>query len=222
MDCLISKISSFSGDLKKLCLEDESNPIVIAGALDDATGKEWRGWDAETLVDFLKLPKDAIKQLDKIMAVQVALTNPDVFEDWHLFVHCNSAFNHRRASFEWLDAPSYLELAWTCTVLNALNRGNSYQPGVLRFVTAICAHDGLVFFPWIGGDGFDLCEQEWSKGWIDPELCKIVSEVKNHWRTGALEKLQPSDVSDTNPVHVQVAKIVNAYEYIRRNSGINR
>jgi hypothetical protein len=215
MDFLISKTASFVGDLKELCHDESSNPIKLARALDDATGKEWRDWESESIFNLIKFKPDSIQQIDKVLAVQVAVTNPDVFDDWALFHHCNTAFNHRRCNFDWLEQPSYIELAWTCTVLNELNKGHSFGPSVLRYLTAACANDGLIYFPWIGGEGLDICAQPWGKGWIDPELCKLVPEMKSAWNAGIFKELKPSDVDDKDPRHVQFSKIVNAQEYIR-------
>lgn len=203
--------------LKTLVHTSETNPLAIADAMDTATQKEWRGWDPVSLWDYLETPEDDIAQKDKILAVQVALTNPDVFEDWQLFSHVNSAFNHRRCDFEWLQECSPLELAWTCSCLRALSR-NQFGPDVLRYIGAVCAEDGTTYFPWTGGDGILFCEdpyREWFRGLVDPVNCEIASRVREHWKSGALAELAPSTVNESDPFHVQMAKVVAAQSYIR-------
>ena len=210
----VTKVATPRTDLKTLCRDPQANPILIAQALDDATSKMWRDWEPETIRDLVGLPESAVQQSDKIMAVQVALTNADVFDDWHLFHHVATAFNHRRASFNWLDMLSYIEAAWAAYVLRALNTGQIFGPGVLRYLTAISAHDGLVFFPWIGGDGLNVCQS--GKGWIDSGLQPLAEKVMKHWHDGGLRNLSSSEVDDKDLLEVQLAKIVNAQEYIRK------
>ena len=152
------------------------------------------------------------------MAVQVAMTNPDVFEDWHLFLPVCTAFNHRRANFEWVDQPSYLEVAWACVCLRGLEGQHQFGPGVVRFIGAVCIVEGLVYFPWTGGEGIHLCEGatgEWARGLVDPELCKLGGEVRTRWEAGELQELEPSDISEDDSLQVQLAKIVAAQAYIR-------
>lgn len=191
--------------VKELCKNPETDPVVLVHALDQASGhghNGWRDWDPEMIATFAGLTRKDVQQLDKIMAAQVAVTNADIFDDWHLFHHCAVAFNHRRANFNWLDRISYLEAAWACECLNQLAPAHSYGPGILRYLEAVCRHDGLLFFPWVGGDG--LCLKH-----------ELSSKLKNMWEQGAIKDLGPSEVDDTNILHVQLAKLVNACEYIR-------
>jgi hypothetical protein len=191
--------------IKELCQNPEADPVALAHNLDQACGVThdgWRNWEPEMLASFTGLSRKDVQQMDKLMATQVAVTNSDVFEDWHLFHHCAVAFNHRRANFNWLDRISYIEAAWACECLNQLAPAHSYGPGILRYLKAICQHDGLVFFPWVGGDGLSIGHE-------------LVTKVKTAWDAGSIKELAPSDVDDTNILHVQLAKLVNACEYIR-------
>lgn len=204
--------------LKEAVKQQTANPLTLASLMDEATSREWRDWLPETVREFVKLGDSEVQQLDKLMAVQVALTNPDVFETWPLFLSCVVAFNHRRVNFEWLDKPSILELAWGCTVLNKLAPGGSYGPEVLRCIGAAMIEDGLVFFPWTGGDGYALGEGpgEWAKGLIDEEtVSELVKAVRASWRSGELTDLEPSEVSPTNAFHVQLRELVAAQSYIK-------
>lgn len=214
----VAKPAGTVSELRALCLEPEVNPLALAAALDSATSEEWRDWESETIRDFVSLPKDEVRCLDKIMATQVGLTNPDVFEDWHLFLPVCSAFNHRRSSFEWLDLPSYMEAAWACIVLRGLNNQTQFGPGVFRFIGSLCIVEGLVYFPWVGGDGLSLCRGdmgEWAKGLVDEDLCKISTELESHWNAQELQELTPSEINEQNPLEVQLAKLVAAQAYIR-------
>lgn len=203
----------------RLAAFPEVNPLALASALDEATAREWHDWEPEMLRDFLQLPEDAVQQLDKVMAIQVGITNPDVFSDWDLFLHVCSAYNHRRASFEWIDQPSYIEAAWTCVCLRNLNGEHQFGPGVIRFLGAVCILDGLVFFPWTGGEGISLCEGvtgEWASGIVDPELCKLSGQIRDLWEAKQLQTLEPGeDIQDDDPLHAQLEKIVAAQAYFR-------
>jgi hypothetical protein len=206
-------------DLKKLCAEPEANPLAIAKALDTATQYEWRDWEPAMLRSHIGLAADDSQAMDKVMACQVAKTNADVFADWHLFHHVATAFNHRRAHFEWLEPLSIPELAWACKVLRLLNVSQDFGPGVLRYIGTTCVVEGLIFFPWTGGKGLHLCEEphvSWTRGLVDADLCSIGSEVRKRWANHELQDLEYEDaVDDSDPLHVQIQKIVAAQDYIR-------
>ncbi len=209
-------MATFS-EVKKLCDADIPNPIKLAQALDLATNKAWREYEPDELYAAGGIKEDDQYRKDLMCACQMAATNPDCFDDWHAFHHVATVFNHRRASFEFLDAITYMEAAWACQVLRALNPIHEFGLGVQRYLSALCMHDGLIFFPWIGGKGIDLCTFYPLKGMLEPSLCKISTEIQERWNSGALTELAPSDVDDKDPAHVQMAKLVNAAEYIRRS-----
>ena len=214
----IAKPAGSISDLRSLCIDPEVNPLALAEALDVATSQDWRDWEPEAIRDFASIPATNIQAMDKVLATQVGLTNPDVFEDWHLFLPVCSAFNHRRSNFEWLDLPSYLETAWTCIVLRGLNNQSQFGPGVLRFIGSLCIVDGLVFFPWVGGDGLSLCRGDtgtWAKGLVDEDLCKLSTELESRWNSQELQELVPSDINERSPIQVQLAKLVAGQAYIR-------
>lgn len=204
--------------LKKLVANPNANPMAIADAMDVATQKEWRDWDPKMLWEYLDLSDEDVQQQDKVMATQVALTNPDVFDDWTLFTNVNNAFNHRRTSFDWMHETDPLELAWTCSVLRALQPNQQFGPGVVRYLGVVCLMDGTVFFPWLGGDGLAFCAspyREMFQGLVDPEMCAVAKRVQEHWRAGDLAELAPGDINESDPFHVQMAKVVAAQSYIR-------
>lgn len=173
--------------------------------MDEATGREWRTWVPETCREFVKLNDTQVQQFDKLMATQVVVTNPDVFDTWHLWNACAVAFNHRRASFEWLDKPDVNEAAWAAYVFRKLMPEGIYSTEVLKYLEQICRLEGLLFFPWIGGDGLVVDDVAEGTG----------STVQEIWKAGALSDLDPSDVDPENPLHVQLAAIVRAQAYIR-------
>lgn len=205
------------GDYLTLAHDSQSNPVDLAHALDEKTDRQWRDWLPVMLREYCKLAEDDVQQLDKILATQVACTNADVFTDWHLFNHCCVAFNHRRVNFEWLDVPSCMETAWACEVLRTLRPNVEFGMGVLRYITSLMLDDGFVFFPWVGGEGLSLCSgpgAEISKGLVDcHDLARDVSKV---WKAGTIQHAESADdVDETDPHHVQLAKLINAQAYIR-------
>lgn len=204
-----------TGAFKALLHDPESDPVKLAAALDGETAKEWRSWDPELIREYAKLSGDDVQQLDKLLAIQVLLTNPDVFEDWHLFHHVATTLNNRRASFEFFDALTYLELAWACTVARELDKNHLFGPGVIRYIGAVCLNDGLIYFPWTGGEGFDLTKTDFLRGMLDPALTPVAADLRSHWVSGAMQDLKPSSVDDTNVFHVQMAKLVSGQEFIR-------
>lgn len=206
-----------SEGLESLVRDPEANPVAILHAMDEATSREWRDWLPETVADFVGLVDDDVQQRDKVMAVQVAATNPDAFDVWHAFNACVIAFNHRRVNFQWLDKPTIPELAWGCVAMRKIGQ-HAFGTEVLRYIASIMIDDGLTFFPWIGGEGLVLCDdgQEWSRGLMSsPEICELGRKVKAIWDSGDLTELEPSDVDPENLAHVQLSSIVRAQTYIR-------
>jgi hypothetical protein len=200
-----------------LCHRQHANPQAVALALDTVTGKEWRDWNVRMLAASLKLEPGDVQQLDKVMACQIAVTNPDVFEDWHLFHHVGVAFNHRRANFNWLDELTLYELAWTCVCLRALQPQTAFDKEVLKYIAANCTTQGLLFFPWIGGEGLNLLDPGLDiSGMFDAALAPTVERVKLMWSAGNL----PEKTSEDDPFQVQLARIVEAETYIRAQEKI--
>lgn len=144
---------SATSALVRLVSKVEVDPVDVGRAMDVATHKEWRDWLPETVREFCGLGEDDVQQLDKLMAVQVVLTNEDVGDEWPLFQACVSAFNHRRSSFMWLDKPSYLELAWAGRCIHRLKPNLIAGPHVLAYIAAVKRNDGVDTFPY---DDFTL------------------------------------------------------------------
>lgn len=198
--------------------ERKKTPVDLARMLDETSNKEWRDWLPETLWDWLEVKEDQIWGKDLIMATQVAVTNIDVFSDWTLFYAVCIAFNERRVNFEWLDKMSYMELALGCHWLRQLRPNTDFGPGVIRFICATMLEDGLVFFPWTGGEGIALGhpEADCVRGLCD--VTKLASDMRKVWEAGLAKHLEPaemSDVEEDDAHHVQMAKIINACAYIR-------
>jgi hypothetical protein len=202
---------------EKVNLKDSAvSPVRIAEHLDTATHRHWRGWELETIQQYLATKNT--QALDKIYATQVVLTNEDAFTDPFLFGHVAVAFNNRRCNFNWLDVPSYLECAYACHLMRLMNNKHVFGPAVLKFLSIICHDAGVLFFPWIGGEGLDTTRLLW----IKDEHAETITQLKKMWIDGIFENLTSSDVDDTNILHVQMAKIVNAQDYIRRMTDASR
>lgn len=205
-------------DVRKLCACEIPNPIKLAQSFDHATNKAWREYEPDELYAAGDIKADDQYRKDLLCACQMAVTNPDCFDVWHAFHHVATAFNNRRASFEFLDAISYMEAAWACTVLRTLNPYHDFGLGVQRYISALCMTDGVLFFPWVSEGGLDLCTFYPLMGMLENDKLKsVMNTIKDKWKSGALSTLAPSDVNDSDVAHVQMAKIVNCAEYIRRN-----
>jgi hypothetical protein len=220
----VAKTAERAKTYKTLAHSPDANPAKLGKLMDDATKNEWRSWLPETVRDFCDLSEDDVAQLDKLMAVQVALTNVDVFNDWKLFLGCCTAFNNRRANFEWLDQPSYLECAWACTVLRTLHPNTDFGPSVVRFITVVMIEDGLVFFPW-SGKGSEICLDGTGLGSYAAgltECSELAKDIKKVWDTGNIagaDGVEENDVKEDDAQQVQVAKLINAEAYIKTIEG---
>lgn len=201
--------------LEDALADSQVSPVSLASALDDTYGPQWREWEPTLLRSELHLPDDAA-QSDKVFAVQVAVTNPDVFDCWTLFLPVTIAFNHRQVNFDWVDQPSYLECAWACVCLRKLQPTGSFGPEVHRFLVAICLEAGLAFFPWTGDEGIIPGEFA-AKGVAN--VVELGQRVRDIWKKGELQDLRPSQINETDPLQEQLAKIVAAQEYIRAQHG---
>ena len=200
--------------LAKAAAARTTDPVVLARMMDEATHREWRDWDPAAIRDFVRLTDEPEHQpqLDKLCAVQVVLTNPDLQDNWGLLCAVNSAFNHRQAHFEWMDQPSPFEMAWTFRCVKALVPGFQLGAEGLAFVVALCKESGMVYFPWcspaaevhVGGD-------------LVP-----VSAVKALWEQGLATvtagTLKPE--YDEDPVMAQAVKLVLAQDFIRANEEV--
>lgn len=150
------------------------SPLRVRDVLDASTKREWRDWLPETIRAYVGLSDDDVQQLDKILAVQAILTNDDVFDTWHFFHACVVALNDRRVNFEWLDYLEPGEMAYGCVMIRSLRPDGAFHQGVLAYVKAYCQHEGLVYFPWVGGDGLKIGEfgEEVAALWRDRDLGK--------------------------------------------------
>lgn len=205
--------------LRAVCTDPQANPLAVAEVLDISTSREWRDWEPDMIRSYVGLKKSDVQLTDKIMATQVGVTNPDVYEDWHLFAAVSTAFNHRRANFQWLHMPQLSELAWTCICLRFMNGEAQFGNGVIRFIGSVMITDGLVYFPWVGGEGLHLCHPpvgEWARGLVDDTLCTVGDEVKKLWKANQLQSLTLDNKHDeTDPFHVQLYKVVAVQQYLR-------
>jgi hypothetical protein len=181
-----------------------ANPIKLVSDLNRGTNDEWVDWDPAMLRDALAVSCDTC--MDKIMACQVAATNPDVFHDWDLFYHACTALNHHGANFGWMQPPEVAELAWACYCLRRIQPNEPFGGDVEAFIKTVCTEDGLVFFPWTGGRGLVVQEgklaQQLQQTWEDGKMPegKVLS---GDWESG-----------DPSPLRTQVTSISGANAYI--------
>ena len=209
----LAKPFSPKADLKKVCIDPEANPIAVADALDQASRREWRDWLPETLVSFIGLSADDVVQLDKVMAIQVVLTNPDVFDNWCLFYPVVTAFNHMRANFDWAEPVSFLQLAWACHCIHRLDQNrNALHPDVQKFVGVCIIEDGLVYFPW-SNPPIEIPGNPLFQGLATDDTV-ILAEMKKLIAGGMLEHAKLSEIDERDPIQAQAAKLVAAQAFI--------
>lgn len=195
---------SATSRLVALARDPQASPMALGRAMDEATNREWRDWLPETISAFCSLGANDVQQRDKLMAVQVVLTNPDVADNWALFSGVVSAFNHRRSSFEWIDKPSLLELAWAVHCIERLNP-RTFGPGVLAFIQGVMLDDGLLVFPW-------------SSPRIEVDVEPVArATLLQMWDAGMSEATGDDAIDNEDLVHAQAAKLVACQDFIRAN-----
>lgn len=160
--------------LDDLLLDPYCDPRTLAVALDDSSGAEWRDWLPETLKQWYPV-EPAGANHDKVLAIQVVRTNPDVWEEWTLFMAVAAAFSHRTPRFDFLEPVTTAEAAWACTCMKSLAQG-TFSDSTRRFLLALAYEDGLYVFPWAE---LDLTKEPVLKGFVpqDEEAQDIARRV---------------------------------------------
>jgi hypothetical protein len=186
-----------------------ADPVRVGADLDLQTRREWRDWLPETLRDYTELHDEADPRFEKVMACQVALTNPDVFDTWPLFVTVTAAFNDRLPSFRHLDVPEVAEVAKTCKCLRAM-APHDFSETLHRFVGVLCAESGLLYLPWMP---LRLWEVEGLAGLYDGNA-ELGKRVAHAWDSGALQVVEDSQTEDTDPLAVQCRMLIAIRNYL--------
>lgn len=199
-------------DLIKLLADPLCDPRELGPALDAASNKEWRDWLPETLRHWYS-GAPAGHNHDKVMAVQVIYTNPDVWEDWHLFLPVCAALCHRGANFTDFEPVTTAEIAWACTCLKALDSTHDFHDSTRKFIAMTAIDDGLIVFPWAGLDlSIDptcrgLCAQ-------DAQAVELAHNVKSAF--DAVPGFPPDQVvhDPLNPVETTLARLFALRSYV--------
>jgi hypothetical protein len=164
--------------------------------------------------DELGLPDEHDPRFDKVMACQVACTNPDVFDHWPLFNVVALAFNGHSPNFRFLHPVEPAEAAFACVCLRAL-APHQWGGEVEQFLGVLCLEHGITFFPWLGGEGLLICKTKWSKGLVDADVCSAGAVVKEKWDAGLLTNVDHTDDVDwDDSVQAQFEKVVQIQSYI--------
>lgn len=156
-------------------------PYTVAQLMDDATSKEWRDWLPETLASYLGEDDIPEQALDKLQAVQVALTNPDVFTEWPLFNHVCVAFNNRPVNFHFLDELLPGEIEWGLLCLRKLARGD-LSPEVLQYINVCLADEGVVTLAGLAPDDANVRRLE-----------QALEHITDDTEIGDLDPAEPGD-----------------------------
>jgi hypothetical protein len=133
--------------LDALISDPTCDPVALSSALDSRFGDAWLDWLPETLSDSYGVTASGNNH-DKVLAIQVARTNPDCTEDWTVFVPVVTAFNNRKPDFENLEPPTTAELAYGCVKLAKIAKAWPVTGSARRYIEVSAIDDGLLVFPW--------------------------------------------------------------------------
>ena len=127
-----------------------AGPLEVFKYINEKYGKEWWGWESETIVASLKTDThiDVDETLgDLIGALQVLVNTNQVHEHWHIFENVTHALNGNPVDFHVLQPVKSEEAAFAFKVIGKVRPSAKYEDEVYGYVACACQHEGLVYLP---------------------------------------------------------------------------
>ena len=110
-------------------------------------GPQCIAWETETLRQELSREFGDISEVafQKVCAAQLAVAHDACWKEWELFEKFTAACNHAMPIFSFVQPPEAEEVCIAIASLNIINDSNEYSDEVLKYITAACLHDGLLY-----------------------------------------------------------------------------
>lgn len=139
---------SASGALDILA-DGDANPIQIMANLNNEWGKEWVGWEPETLIEMAKREGVDIHRAnqDKVMSLKVLVNTTLFWEKVRVFEKVCLAFSGRIVDWGNIQEPRTHEIAATISLVERYIGEREFSDEVEAFVSASAVRDGFIMMP---------------------------------------------------------------------------
>jgi len=194
---------------------DDVHPILLVSELHSALGGEWTSWEPETIRD--SIIKEAGVEPDadvmaKIMAVKIVLARPERFyDDWQAFEKISMALNDMAPAIGTLEDVPVEWLSNSVTIVEKLAGEGDFGEDVKKYTAARLFDQGYVIPP----PKLVFASSDLSGLVKNPALQK---EVVAAYKT-ALDSSSPVQVDESDPVSIQVARLMRNHEYVLSKLG---
>ena len=203
----IDKVGEDTRSEREFLLDPETSPIHLANQMNAKYGREWLGWEPETLwetirKDYLTYPNDEAK--NKLMVVKVLLANEGFWTEWEIFEKVCVTLNDRVPAFHTMEDLSVAELALAVTLASKLKK-RAFGPEVQAYVASEAQEDGYVLLPEV-------------LGFAQEKLNYLMQGTFGEQILDELKAINPLalDVTDPeDPVHVQAGHLQAVAVYLK-------
>lgn len=196
-----------SKDTSRL-MDEKINPFDLKSVLDSELSEEWLLWLPETIRGSVSISQI---NMEKAMAIQSVMTNPDTQNDQDAFENCCTAFNNDIPVWGVIEPLSEEELCWGCMVIRALNPLFVAGDRVLAYCMACMEQDGLIWNPWLDVSIISDHMRDFRF------LTQVENTVKSKWniiKHMPIERLSQVEFQDNDEVEQQLEKLVKIRIYI--------
>ena len=139
-----------SAEAVSLLNSDDVHPVALFVLLTKTFGKEFIGWEPETLWAELRLTfstAPSLKLRAKIQALRTCLSTHSPFEYWECFEACAYGLAGLPPRFDLVQQANPMQCIHTIDVLKALNTKQSITPEVWKYCAAALHADGTCYGP---------------------------------------------------------------------------
>jgi len=198
----IEKIA-YTGNL--IFTSEKIAPSVLGEVLADKYGKEWLGWNYETLYPTIENSfHTEIHPVnkEKINAVKCLLMVDSFWKEWNVFAPVVKAFNNLITNFSMMEECSPGEMAWAVSEADKI-RNEDFSDEVILYIRACCHSQGLILFP----------EQ---LSFAHVVITDDVQNLKTAWESASKNLTFPVQ---ENALGIQLARLNSIRHYLRMMQG---
>jgi len=182
--------------------------LGIFGSLNDHYGRDWWGWEPETLWKTLVVDKivDSISDplKDAIPALQVLVASNSPFEDWHIFEKVAHALNLSQVNFAMLQPIEMDDAALAIKIMQRIRPQQAFDAEVLGYLGACAREAGMAYLPesmlpgvqpYLDALNFDM---------------HLRDSVKNLWEKGGMLSAVMNEAES-----IQLSRLKEIEEYLK-------
>jgi hypothetical protein len=137
----------------------ECTPVELMGYMMDNYGKEWIGWEPETLWQELEITTASISTeivRNKLQAIQVVMSGRMFWKDWITFEKICLALNSVPPRFDYIESVSPAQMAYAIVMAMKMRRhpgagipgkDPKFSDEVLSYIVSRSYLEGIVYLP---------------------------------------------------------------------------